>query len=75
MTNKTIALGLRGTDDDNQIRTVQVLGLMPERSIVEPIKAGHDIFRSLVFKEAQSGNIYRITIETDDKNVIFQDDN
>ncbi len=67
-------LGLK-TIDENQIRSVQVLNLIPERSIVKPVKAGHDILLSFAFAEAQPGKSYRITIKSNDRDIIFQDDN
>jgi len=60
--------------DENQIRSVQVLNLIPERSIVEPVKAGSDILLSFVFGEAEVGKSYRITIKSDDSDIVFQAD-
>jgi len=65
-------LGLKFIEEDN-IRQVQTLNLIPQRSAAEPVKTGDDILLSFVFVEAEAGRSYRITIKSDDKNIIFQD--
>ena len=65
-------LGLRFREADN-IRQVQTLNLIPERSVAKPVKTGDDILLSFVFVEAEAGRSYGITIKSDDKNIIFQD--
>jgi hypothetical protein len=65
-------LGLRGTDR-GQIRQLQILNLIPERSAaVATAAADSDILLTFVFYGAEPGKDYRLRIESDDNVIIFQ---
>jgi len=65
-------LGLKGTDSNN-IRPVQMLHLIPERSTTQSAMVGEDILLIFAYKDSQPGSSYRITIKSIEGVLIFQD--
>ena len=65
-------LGIKSLDD-GQVRPVQILNLIPERSSPQPVKAGDDLFVSFVFPDAESGQSYDIKIKNKNDEIVYED--